>query len=133
MKSTIQAVFNTLVKYSWEDKVVIALAAFAVNYGEFCLLSQLHSTNPLAKNVVQLKPLPDISGREPLISALLKVVIDVAKCIIDLMDLPSQYISPDKHPFSEALTHIPYAVYWAIKGIVACSSQSIGLMNMSHE
>ena len=113
--------------------MVIALAAFAVNYEEFCLLSQLHSTNPLAKNVVQLKPLPDISGRDPLISVLLKVVIDVAKCIIDLMDLPSQYSSPDKHPLSEALTHIPYAVYWAIKGIVACSSQSIGLMNMSHE
>ncbi|KAJ8645918.1 hypothetical protein MRB53_007666 [Persea americana] len=133
LKSITQAVFNTVKKYSWEDKVVIALSAFAVNYGEFCLLLQVHASNSLAKNVVQLKPLPDISEREPLISALLKVVMDVAKCIIYLMDLPSQYISPDKHPLSEALTYIPYAVYWAIKGIVACSSQSIGLMNMSHE
>ncbi|RWR74382.1 protein SIEVE ELEMENT OCCLUSION B-like protein [Cinnamomum micranthum f. kanehirae] len=133
MKSITQAVFNTLVKYSWEDKVVIALAAFAVNYGEFCLLSQLHSTNPLAKYVVQLKPLPDISERETLIGILLKVVIDVTKTIIELNDLSSQYISRDKPPFSDAWIQLTTAVYWAIKGIVACSSQSIGLMSMGPE
>ncbi|XXG49609.1 hypothetical protein AAC387_Pa02g3744 [Persea americana] len=130
MKSITQAVFNTLVKYSWEDKVVIALAAFAVNYGEFCLLSQLHATNSLAKYVIQLKPLPDISERETLISVLLQVVIDVTKTIIELNDLPSQYISRDKPPFSEAWTQLTTAVYWAVKGIVACSTQSIGLMSM---
>ncbi|RWR74386.1 Sieve element occlusion [Cinnamomum micranthum f. kanehirae] len=133
MKSITQAVFNTLVKYSWEDKVVIALAAFAVNYGEFCFLSQLHSTNPLAKYVVQPKPLPDISERETLISILLKVVIDVTKTIIELNDLPSQYISRDKPPFSDAWIQLTTAVYWAVKGIVACSSQSIGLMSMGPE
>ncbi|KAJ8645901.1 hypothetical protein MRB53_007649 [Persea americana] len=133
MKSITQAVFNTLVKYSWEDKVVIALAAFAVNYGEFCLLSQLHATNPLAKYVVQLKPLPDISERETLISILLKLVIDVTETIIELNDLPSQYISRDKPPFSDAWIQLTTAVYWAIKGIVACSSQSIGLMSMGPE
>lgn len=126
------AVFNTLVKYSWDAKLVLALSAFAVSYGEFCLLSHVHATNPLANYVVQLKPLPNIRERLPLISALLKVVIDVAKCIIDLMDLPLQYISRDSPPLSDALNHIPYAVYWAIKSIVACSSESIGLINMGH-
>jgi hypothetical protein len=45
--------------YSWDEKVVLALAGFAVNYGEFWLVAQLYLTNPLAKAVALLKQLPD--------------------------------------------------------------------------
>ena len=133
VKTITLAVFNILVKYSWDAKVVLVLSAFAVCFGEFCLLSQLHATNPLAKSVILLKPLPDISERESLIHSLLKVVIDVTKCIISLTSLPSQYISRDQTPLSEAVTSIPNAVYCAVKSIVACASESIGLINIDHE
>ncbi|XXG54983.1 hypothetical protein AAC387_Pa03g2728 [Persea americana] len=130
MKSITQAVFNKLMKYTWEDKAVIALAAFAVNYGEFCLLSQLQSGNPLANYVVQLKPLPDVNEQESLISGLLEVITSVIKIIIQLNDLPTQYISRKEPPFSEP--EVSNAVYWVVKGIVACSTQSIGLMNLPY-
>lgn len=133
MKAITLAVFNSLVKYAWDAKVALVLSAFAVSYGEFSILSQLHASNPIAKSVILLKPLPDISERESLIGSLLEVVIDLTKCVIELHDLPSQYISRDKPPLSEALTHIPIAAYWAIRSIVTCASQSIGLINISHE
>ncbi|XXG49461.1 hypothetical protein AAC387_Pa02g3641 [Persea americana] len=133
VKAITLAVFNSLVKYAWDAKVALVLSAFAVSYGEFSILSQLHASNPIAKSVILLKPLPDISERESLIGSLLEVVIDLTKCVIELHDLPSQYISRDKPPLSEALTHIPIAAYWAIRSIVTCASQSIGLINISHE
>lgn len=124
-------VFDMVVKYPWEDKVVLALLAFALKYWEFFHPLQLLATNPIAKYVVQLKQLLHVSEREPLISTLLNVVIDVVKSINKLNDLPSEYISRDKPPFSEA--PIPTTVCLAIQGIVACSSQSIGLVNIDHQ
>lgn len=123
------AVSSAIVKYAWEDKVVIVLIAFVILYGEHCLLLQLHATNPLAKYVFQLKRLLDISDRETHITGLLKVVIEVADSIIKLQNLDSYYISRDKSPFSDALTQVPTIVYYAIEAIVACSTQSISLMN----
>ncbi|RWR74400.1 protein SIEVE ELEMENT OCCLUSION B-like protein [Cinnamomum micranthum f. kanehirae] len=130
MKSITVAVFDALVKYSWEDKLVIALLAFAVNYGDSCLPRQVDATNPLVKYLVQFKSLPHISG---LINYLMKVVIDVTKSIIKLIELHSRYshyVSLDKPPLS--LAKFSEDVYWAIKGIVACSSQS-GLMNVGNQ
>lgn len=131
MKSIIQTVFETLVQYSWEDKVAIALAAFAVNYGEFCILLQLHTTNyRLAKYVVHLKPLPEMLERDTLIRNLLQVVTVVTQTIIKLNGLQSPCISRKEPPLSEAINEFPTAAYWAVKGIVACSAESMGLMEM---
>lgn len=117
--------FNILKKYSWKDKLVLALSAFVVRYGEFFLVSHpLADNDQLPKCLVELKPLPDINEREVPISNLVKVVIDVAKCINKLHGFPSKY----KPPYAEAGT--PDAVYSAIKSIVTCSFESFGLMNM---
>jgi hypothetical protein len=132
--------FNTLSSYSWDAKVVIALAAFAVNSGEFWLVVQLWATNPLAKSVAFLKQLPDISQRSSTLSSqfgplntLIKAIIDVTKCIIEFNELPSQYISPDSPPMSTATAHIPIAAYWTVRSIVACSSQIAGLIGSRNE
>ena len=134
MKSITLAVFDKLVKYSWKNKLVIALLAFAVNYGELYLLWKQDATNPLTKYVDQLKLLLEIreqetliSTQETLISGLLEVIMRVTKTIIELNDLTS-HCPPDKPPFSE--NQIPFAVYFAVKGMVACSSQSISLVNL---
>lgn len=47
--ATTVALFNTLSSYMWDAKVVIALAAFSVNYGEFWLVAQLYPSNPLGQ------------------------------------------------------------------------------------
>lgn len=132
--------FNSLSHYTWDAKVVTALAAFAVSYGEFWLTAQLHTVNPLARSVALLKQLPDIlehsealKPRFEALNNLTKAMLDVAKCIIQFKELPSEYISPDTPDMALALAHIPTAVYWTIRSVVACSSQIVGLIGLGHE
>lgn len=138
--TTTLALFNTLSSYSWDAKVVIALAAFAVNYGEFWLVAQLYTTNNLAKSVALLKQLPDILEHSEMfrprfeaLKHLTKAMLDVTNCIVEFKDLPAQYITADTPAMSMALAHIPTAAYWTIRSVVACSSQMIGLIGLGHE
>ncbi|KAL7171614.1 hypothetical protein ACSBR2_036303 [Camellia fascicularis] len=138
--TTTLAVFNALSGYSWEAKVVITFAAFAVNYGEFWLVAQLYPSNPLAKSVALLKQLPDMLERadslKPKFEALINLIramLDVTKCIVQFKDLPPQYITPDTPEMLAATAHTPTAVYWTIRSIVACASQITNLIGMGHE
>uniref|UniRef100_A0A5B6ZLE0 Protein SIEVE ELEMENT OCCLUSION B-like n=1 Tax=Davidia involucrata TaxID=16924 RepID=A0A5B6ZLE0_DAVIN len=138
--ATTVSLFNSLSNYSWDAKVVIALAAFGVNYGEFWLVAQLYPTDPLAKSVAFLKQLPDILERaeflKPKFEALtnlIKAMLDVTKCIVEFKELPSQYITPDTPAMLTVTAHIPTAVYWTIRSIVACASQIMNLIGLGHE
>ncbi|KAF8021571.1 hypothetical protein BT93_G1886 [Corymbia citriodora subsp. variegata] len=137
---TTMAIFNMTSSYSWDAKVVLALAAFGVNYGEFSLIIKLYSTNHLAKSVALLKQLPDMmehsSALKPQFEALnnlIAAMVEVTKCIIQFSELPSQYISPETPPLSTAMTHIPTAVYWTIRSIVSCASQIASLIGLGNE
>ncbi|KAI7996509.1 Protein SIEVE ELEMENT OCCLUSION B [Camellia lanceoleosa] len=119
--TTTLAVFNTLSSYSWEAKVVITFAAFAVNYGEFWLVAQLYPSNPLAKSVALLKQLPDMlehaDSLKPKFEALInliKAMLDVTKCIM---------VTAKSHT----------AIYWTIRSIVACVSQIKNFIGMGHK
>ncbi|KAJ4961251.1 hypothetical protein NE237_021161 [Protea cynaroides] len=138
--TTTVALFNTLSSYSWDAKVVLALAAFAVTYGEYWLVAELYSTHPLAKAIALLKQLPDLlehsetlRPRFEALRSLVKAMVEVTKCIVQFNDLPPEYISPDQPPMSVACTHIPTAVYWTVRSVVACASQIIGLIGLGHE
>ncbi|GAV89926.1 hypothetical protein CFOL_v3_33337 [Cephalotus follicularis] len=138
--STTMAILNTLSSYTWDSKLVLALSAFAVNYGEFWLLAQSYTSNPLAKSMAILKQLPEIlehtSNLKPRfdsIKMLIKAVLDISKCIIKFRDLPSQYITMEVAALSTATAHVPIAVYWTIRSIVACASQITSLTGLGHE
>ncbi|KAK1575813.1 hypothetical protein Q3G72_008541 [Acer saccharum] len=138
--ATTLGIFNLLGSYAWDAKVVLAMAAFALNYGEFWVVAQLYPTNPLAKSVALLKQLPEIleradtlKSRFEALSNLIKAMLEVAKCIVEFKELPSHYISPDIPEMVTATAHIPTAVYWTIRSIVACSAQIMGLIGMGHE
>ncbi|KAB5545223.1 hypothetical protein DKX38_013335 [Salix brachista] len=45
---TTMEILNLVSSYSWDAKVALALAAFAVTYGEFWLVTQLYLPSPLA-------------------------------------------------------------------------------------
>ncbi|KAK4750702.1 hypothetical protein SAY87_004184 [Trapa incisa] len=137
---TTMGIFNLLSAYSWDVKVVLGLAAFAVNYGEFSLIANLYTTNMLAKSVSILKQLPGImensTSLKPQFDALhnlIVAVLNVTKCILQFRDLPPQYIAADEPPLSTAITHIPIAAYWTIRSIVACSCQMASLIGLGHE
>ncbi|XP_042484403.1 protein SIEVE ELEMENT OCCLUSION B-like isoform X2 [Macadamia integrifolia] len=131
---------KSLSKFSWDAKVVVALAAFGVTYGEFWLVVELYQTHPLAKSIALLKQLPDIfeqleklKPRFEALWSLIKAMLDVTKCIVQFHELPPQYISPNQPPMLVATALIPTAVYWTIRSVVACVSDVIGLIGLDHK
>lgn len=138
--ATTMAILNLLSNYSWDAKVVITMAAFAVSYGQYWLLAQLYTTNLLAKALALLKQLPDViehsNSLRPQFDALNKLIqamLNVTKCIVEFTELPSQYISHDTPAMSVAIAHFPAAAYWTIKSVVACMSLIESLVGLSHE
>ncbi|XP_022737462.1 protein SIEVE ELEMENT OCCLUSION B-like [Durio zibethinus] len=138
--ATTMVLLNTLSSYSWDAKVVLTLAAFAVNFGEFWLIVQLCTTNSLAKSVALLKQLPDVLEHSQTLkphfdalSKLIKAMMDVAKCVVEFTELPSQYILSEVPPMSIAMAHIPTAAYWTIRSVVACATQITSLVGLRHE
>ncbi|XP_059657800.1 protein SIEVE ELEMENT OCCLUSION B-like isoform X2 [Cornus florida] len=132
------ALLKTLSSYTWVGKVVVVLAAFAVNYGECCLLTQLHSTNPLAKSVGFLRQLPDIKQEgsrtlKPKLEALTdfyKALFDLIKSIIEFYELPSQYFTPTVPVYQTANAQIPTKVYYIIESIVDCAPRIMNFMSL---
>ncbi|KAH8504071.1 hypothetical protein Peur_046351 [Populus x canadensis] len=132
--ATTVSLFNMLACYSWDAKLVLVLAAFALNYGEFWLLSQIYSSNQLAKSMAILRKLPGImehSGplkhRFDAINNLIRVMMDVVSCVVEFKDLPPAYISNEVPALSTAMAHIPIAVYWTMRSVVACAAQITSL------
>ncbi|PIA30328.1 hypothetical protein AQUCO_05600038v1 [Aquilegia coerulea] len=130
--TTTLSLLNMLSSFSWDAKVVLALAAFAVNYGEFWLLVQLYPTDHLAKSIMLLKQLPDVLEHNESLRSLVKAMLDLTKCIVELSQLPAHYITPDVSAMSVATTQVPTAAYWTIKSVVACMSHMISLIGFSH-
>ncbi|RVW78585.1 Protein SIEVE ELEMENT OCCLUSION B [Vitis vinifera] len=138
--ATTLSIFNLLTSYSWDAKLVLTLSAFAVNYGEFWLLAQIYSSNQLAKSMAILKQVPTIlehSGqlkpRFDALNNLIRAMVAITRCIIEFKELPSMYISQDVPALATAMTHIPTAVYWTIRSVVACATQITTLTSMGHE
>lgn len=130
-------ILGMLSSYSWDAKVVIALAAFAANLGEFWLVAQLYATNRLAKSVALLKHIheslnqvDDLGPKFEAVNHLLKAMLDVTDCIVEFHELPDQYIDHEAPETLTASTLIPSAVYWIIRSIVACASHIFGIIGL---
>ncbi|MED6198858.1 hypothetical protein PIB30_070549 [Stylosanthes scabra] len=138
--STTVAIFDMLTNYEWDVKLVLALAAFALTYGEFWLLAHMHLTNQLARSMAILKQVPSIMEhvstlrpRFEALNELVKVILEVARCVIEFNDLPKQYITQDTSAYNIASNHIPIAAYWSVRGIVACATQITSLTTLGFE
>ncbi|XVE67808.1 hypothetical protein DITRI_Ditri09bG0018300 [Diplodiscus trichospermus] len=128
------SILNTVSDYPWDAKLVIALSAFALNYGEFWLLAQSYTSNPLAKNLAMLKQVPEVLRQSNMLKSqfdtiknLISATLDIAKCLIEFMELPSKYITADVTAMLEAMDRIPVAIYWTIRSMLASASQITGL------
>ncbi|MFS7949112.1 putative sieve element occlusion [Helianthus anomalus] len=138
--ATALALFHTMGNFHWDAKLVLTLAAFALNYGEFWLLAQIYSSNQLAKSMAILKQVPTIMEHtaplKPRFDALRKLIhsiLELTQCIVEFKELPSMYITPDMPAMASAMNAIPTAVYWNIRGIIACATQVASLTSMGHE
>ena len=127
--------------YSWDSKVVLALIPFAVSFGEFRLVVQHSTANPLAKGIALLKQLPEIlehmGALKPKLDALfelIKEILDVTTKIVEFYELPRQeYFTADSPELIAAVSHIPTAVYWTIRSIVVSATQIYSLTGMGIE
>ncbi|XP_043703931.1 protein SIEVE ELEMENT OCCLUSION A-like [Telopea speciosissima] len=138
--TTMALLSNTLSRFSWDEKVIVALAAFAVIYGEFWLVEELYGTHPLANAIALLKQLPHIfeQPRETrslmrlkfkALWTLIKAMLDVTNGIVQINELPRQHFANDQLPMSVADTIIRSAVYWTIRSVVACASHITGFID----
>ncbi|KAJ0469703.1 putative sieve element occlusion [Helianthus annuus] len=138
--TTALALFHEVGNYHWDAKLALILAAFALNYGEFWLLAQIYSSNQLAKSMAILRQVPTIMEHsaplKPKFDALNKLihsVLELTRCIMQFKELPPMYVSTEVPAMARALQAVPSAVYWNVRGIIACAAQITSLSSMGHE
>ncbi|XP_028126421.1 protein SIEVE ELEMENT OCCLUSION B-like isoform X1 [Camellia sinensis] len=132
------SLFTVLSNYSWDAKLVLALAAYASNFGAFWLLAQMYTSNQLAKSMALLKRLPvtvehsgPVKSRFDALNTLITAMLDLTRCIVALKDLPSSYVTQEVPALSAVIATIPTAVYWTVRGIVACATQITSLTSLT--
>ncbi|GAB2283833.1 hypothetical protein Dimus_018320 [Dionaea muscipula] len=134
------SVLKLLAHFPWEAKAILTLAAFSLTYGEFWLLAQIYSTNPLAKSMALLKQLPlvmehsgSFKSQFDAINKLIKAILNVARCIVDFKELPSAYITEDEPMLKAVWSYFPLAVYWTIRSTVGAAAHITSLTSRSQE
>ncbi|GMY27252.1 protein SIEVE ELEMENT OCCLUSION B-like [Fagus crenata] len=134
---TTLAILDMLSSYSCDARAVMTLAAFTLDYGKFWLLMQIHTSDQLAKSMAFLKGLPVLAEHSGLqkrqqalaeLNNLIKVTLEVIKCIFELEKLPN-YGRENVPALSKALYHIPLDSYWVIRTVIGCSTQMTGLIS----
>ncbi|KAE9619182.1 hypothetical protein Lal_00047965 [Lupinus albus] len=127
---TTLTILNKLSTYSWDAKAVLTLAAFALEYGEFWLLSQHQPTDLLAKSLAIIKRVPSLTkdlGKNRIaileFNNLIKATLKVIELIFELGKLASIHNTRDVPALIPALEQIPVDVYWAIITVAAIVTQ----------
>ncbi|PIA26868.1 hypothetical protein AQUCO_08600020v1 [Aquilegia coerulea] len=128
-------IHNILSTYAWGAKPVLALAAFAMTYGNFWLTVQMHSTNPLAYSVAVLKGILNISNLSTtVLKSWFDNLNDAIKAMIEFYDFPSELITSEDsslHSEAESISHT--GVNWIIKAVVACATHFNSLFGRSYQ
>lgn len=122
---TTMLILEQLRDYSWDAKAVIALAAFALEYGKFWQLAPI-PRDKLGKSLAELNGLQCIMENTQHLasfSSLVKKVMQMIQCITDWNKLTTEeYNVKDVPTLSETLHEIPVLAYWTITTLVTCTS-----------
>ncbi|XP_031091832.1 protein SIEVE ELEMENT OCCLUSION B-like isoform X1 [Ipomoea triloba] len=129
------SMFGALSTLKWIAKGVVALAAFAINYGEFRLLVEQHSSDSTAKLLSLLENVPADFFEEDLyinIAKLAKAAMDLIKYLWRVKYLYVNHIS-SKTPIEDLDAKLHIAIYWIIQSIVICQSIITNLASTGYE
>ncbi|PON74659.1 Sieve element occlusion [Trema orientale] len=135
---TTMEVLYMIKDYNWDAKLVLAVGAFAMSFGEFRLLSELHFTNPVAKADALLKQFPDELEFAGILKSKLEAFFLVAKAMLDMTESVrefyelsyNEYFTAESPEIIAATADIPSAVYWTIRSTVDCASQIMSFTGM---
>ncbi|XP_009105329.1 protein SIEVE ELEMENT OCCLUSION C [Brassica rapa] len=119
--------FDLLKEYRWDAKAVLVLGALAATYGGLLLPIHLGSNDPVAASIATLNQLPmERTTFRPWLnplSLLIKVLVDVTKCITEFERLPFKQAKVDSNLVGETMSKIRLATYWVVKSALACLQQ----------
>ncbi|XP_014522141.1 protein SIEVE ELEMENT OCCLUSION B isoform X2 [Vigna radiata var. radiata] len=122
---TTMLILEQLREYSWDAKAVIALAAFALEYGKFWQLVPI-PRDKLGKSLAELNGLHSIMENMQQLdhfNNLVKKVMEVVKCITHWKKLiTGDYNVKDVPALTDTLHEIPVLAYWTIITLVTCTS-----------
>ncbi|XP_019156841.1 PREDICTED: uncharacterized protein LOC109153406 [Ipomoea nil] len=126
--STTIRVLSILSPYSWEDKLVLMIAAFSIIHGEFILISRLlQKGKGLAWKLAHLKqtshcPIPtplssdNNNQREIEDCCIISSAIELTKCVVEL----KQWLSYS--PPQSVISALPMVAYWIGRNVVNCAA-----------
>jgi hypothetical protein len=129
---TTLAILKKLANYSWVEKGVLTLSAFAIEYGEFWNLSQSLPTESLSISLAIMKRVPQLTKPESLrkhhhaileVNNLIKATWQVIDIIIELERLHSRHDIKKVPALALALEEFPVDVFWVIITIAAIVTQ----------
>ncbi|KAK7837021.1 protein sieve element occlusion b [Quercus suber] len=114
---TTKSILEKLKDYSWHVKAVLTLAAFTLDYGDFCRhLDQFHSSDQLTKSMGILKGIPALLTRPSIdhnhesaiveVNKLIKDTLNVIDCIVTLEERSVKYNPKDVPALSIATDNI---------------------------
>nr|GMD97596.1 protein SIEVE ELEMENT OCCLUSION B-like [Ipomoea batatas] len=103
--TTIHHVLSIVSPYSWEDNLVLLLAAFSIIHGESSLISPLRKGKGLALKQTTAEEYCCISS-----------AIELTKCVVQL----KQWLSYS--PPQSLILALPMAAYWIATTVVNCAS-----------
>ncbi|XP_019156599.1 PREDICTED: uncharacterized protein LOC109153217 [Ipomoea nil] len=116
--STTIHVLSILSPYSWEDKLVLMIAAFSIIHGEFILFSRLlQKGKGLAWKLAHLKQ----SSHCPIEDCcIISSAIELTKCVLQLKQCLSY------SPPQSVISALPMVAYWIGRNIVNCAAYPCG-------
>ena len=134
LKETTKSIIGKLQGYSWHAQAVFTLAAFVLDYGDFCRqLDQLHSSDHLTKPVGIMKQIPVLRTQPKIddkhkdailkLNKLIKETINFIDCIVMLGHLSIKHGDQKTQDESKSSTdNISFYIFWAIITVLACNN-----------
>nr|GMC70540.1 protein SIEVE ELEMENT OCCLUSION B-like [Ipomoea batatas]GME05736.1 protein SIEVE ELEMENT OCCLUSION B-like [Ipomoea batatas] len=135
---TTLSMFTALSSYSWMAKGVVALAAFAVNYGQFRLVVEPRSGggDDTATVVAFLEQVPEEMCKTELykdITDLADALLLLIRTIWKLSCFYTKFIEPGGEAIKRLNHQLPTIISWIIQSIVVCQSLITNLAHTGYE
>lgn len=120
-------ILQNLRSYSWDAKAIITLAAFTLEYGNYLHLSRAAVADTLGSSLRQLNQVH--TRKVPAdITKLVTFIVHAFQHLKEWATWADEGYEPEEVPsLTEALQHVPVAVYWTIAAIVASTGNLVGV------
>lgn len=110
--------------YRWQDKMLLALLAFATIYGKLWIIVQNRNQNSLAASIAILQQFPNnIDKLKPVfmaLAALVKTMVEVIKCVAEFERLPLTYVELEDDMVIATQSLIYLVTYWVVRSTMVC-------------